>query len=93
VAWVLVVWFRGVFEVGEDFVYGYAGEVGGEEFGFLLRVAVGSVGLVGGLDALLWVGLVVSVLQEERSGDSWRLERERRSIRTGSLLHASIRPS
>jgi hypothetical protein len=27
VAWVSVVWFRGVFEVGEDFVYGYAREV------------------------------------------------------------------
>ena len=56
VAWILVVWFRRVFEVGEDLVYGHTGEVGGEEFGFLLRIAVGSVGLVGGLDALLWVG-------------------------------------
>jgi hypothetical protein len=53
VAWVLVIWFGGVFEAGEDFVYGHAGEVWGEEFGFLLSVAVGSVGLVGGLDALL----------------------------------------
>jgi hypothetical protein len=61
VAWVLVVWFRRVFEVGEDSVYGHAGEVGGEEFGFLLRVAVGSVGLVGRLDALLWVSLSVSM--------------------------------
>ena len=34
----------------------FCGEVGGEEFGFLLRIAVASVGLVGGLDALLWVG-------------------------------------
>ena len=50
---VLIVWFRRVLEVGEDTVYGHAGEVGGEELGFLLRVAVGSVGLVSGLDALL----------------------------------------
>ena len=53
VARVLIVWFRRVLEVGEDTVYGHAGEVGGEELGFLLRVAVGSVGLVSGLDALL----------------------------------------
>jgi hypothetical protein len=54
VARVLVVWFCRVFKVGEDLVYGDAGEVRSEEFSFLLRVAVCSVGLVGGLDALLW---------------------------------------
>ena len=30
VAWILVVWLRRVFEVGEDLIYAYAGEVGSE---------------------------------------------------------------
>ena len=56
VARILVVWLRRVFEIGEDLVYGHAWEVRSEDFGLLLRVAVGSVGLVGGLDRLLWIG-------------------------------------
>jgi hypothetical protein len=60
VAWILVVWLRRVFEVGEDLVYGNTGEIGSEEFGFLLCIAVGSVGMVRGLDALLWVDCMLA---------------------------------
>lgn len=50
---VFVVWLTGVFEIGEDLVDRDAGEVGGQEFRLLLRVAVGPVVVVGGLDLLL----------------------------------------
>lgn len=63
-----------VFEVGmlglvdelvEDGVEAEAGEAGGEESGFLLAVACGSVGFVAGLD------LFLGVVRREREGRRW----------------------
>ena len=50
---VFVVWLSGVFEIREDLVDRDAGEVGGQEFRLLLRVAIGPVVVVGSLDLLL----------------------------------------
>ena len=50
---VFVVWLSGVFEIREDLIDRDAGEVGGEEFRLLLRIAIGPVVVVGSLDLLL----------------------------------------
>lgn len=50
---VFIVWLSGVFDIREDLVDRYAGEVGGQQFRLLLRVTVGPVIVVGGLNLLL----------------------------------------
>ena len=50
---VFVVWLTRIFEIREDLVDCDAGEVGGQQFRLLLRVAVGPMVVVGDLDLVL----------------------------------------
>ena len=77
---VFVVWLTRIFEIREDLVDCDAGEVGGQQFRLLLRVAVGPMVVVGGLD------LVLRMFEQE-AGKMENL------VLTGSFLQFSIRPS